>query len=249
MKNKRNKNPESYDEMLPVAFDENEEINLPEEYEIDEINEKSLEFLKKVKVESKNLELKNSKFKSIEWEFSLNVNNNIIFQDINEKLSIDKEWIIEIKKEFFHIQTDLLKYKKQNQKNAAMFKNVGDLIQSYNLYYENIKNFCIPDENILQELGPKLTNKICIRLISHFNKVLSQVSENEDKIFYWLYYILAMLQLPLVDDDNSILYSLNKKLIKMLTESREATITSKYIGMRIIFVIISEIFGQKVTTS
>jgi len=247
MKNKSKKNTESDDELLPVAFDENEVINLPDEYEIDEINEKSLEFLKKVKVERKNLESKNSNFKAIEMEISLNVNNDIIFQDVYEKLSIDKDWIIEIKKEFFNLQTDLSRYKMKNHKGSDMFKNVGEIIQTHNLYYENIKKFCIPDENILQELCPKLTNKLCIKLISHFNKVLSQVSENEEKIFYWLYYILAMLQLPLVDEDNSILYSLNKKLIKILTDSKEETISNKYIGMRIIFVIISENFGQKVT--
>jgi hypothetical protein len=238
---------ESDEEILKVAFDVDEDFNLPEEYELDEINQKSVEFLKYVKMESKNLELKNANSKSIGIEYSLNVNNNLIFQDVYDKLGIDNEWIKEIKKEFSQLQNEVSKYKKEkNMMNTSFYKNVGDLIKDYNLYYENIKHFSIPDEKILQELGAKLTNKICIKLINHFNKVFSQTSQNVDKFLMWLYYILAMLETPLVDEDNSVLYSLNKKIVKNLTEAKEETITNEAIGKRIIFIIISEIFGQKV---
>ena len=54
--------------------------------------------------------------------------------------------------------------------------------------------------------------------------------------------------MPLVDEDNSILYSLNKNLVKSLSENKEEipNIMTESIGKKMIFVIVSEIFGQKI---
>jgi hypothetical protein len=243
---KKNDSKDSDEEMLQVAFDINEGLNLPDDYQIDDINKKSVEFLKFVKTQRKNLEIKNENFKQIELEFSLNVNNHLLYQDIYDKLKIDKIWVDIIKDEFNKLRNQLVKYKKD--KNTSYFKNVGEIVKEHKLYLENLKYFSIPNEAILQDLCPKLSNKLCIKLINHFHKILSQTSQNTEVILVWIFYLLGTLEMPLVDEDNSILYSVNKNLVKSLSENKEEipNIMTESIGKKMIFVIISEIFGQKI---
>ena len=246
-KNQKN-SQDSDEEMLQVAFDIEEGLNLPDDYKIDDINQKSVEFLKFVKTQRKNLEIKNEKFKAIDIEYNLNVNNHLIFKDVYDKLNIDNIWVNLVKDEFHNLQNEIKKYKKE--KNTCYYKNVGDLIKEYNLYFENLKYFSVPNENILKNLCPKLSNKLCIKLINHFNKILMLNSQSTEIILVWIYYLLAMLEMPLVDEDNSILYSVNKNLVKSLSKAKEepaSNLNSKEsIGKRMIFIIISEIFGQKI---
>ena len=54
----------------------------------------------------------------------------------------------------------------------------------------------------------------------------------------WIYYLLIMLQTPLIDEDNSVLFSLNKNIVKHPNFEES-------IHMKIIHVILSEIFSQK----
>ena len=88
---KKNDSRDSDEEMLQVAFDINEGLNLPDDYQIDDINKKSVEFLKFVKTQRKSLEIKNDNFKQIELEFSLNVNNHLLYQDIYNKLKNSRD--------------------------------------------------------------------------------------------------------------------------------------------------------------
>jgi hypothetical protein len=79
----KKKNYGKEDELLQLAFNINEELSLPEEYQLDELNDQSVNFMKKVRHETELLELKNRFNKSErEIEYNLNVNNNITFEDI-----------------------------------------------------------------------------------------------------------------------------------------------------------------------
>jgi hypothetical protein len=242
-------NSESDEEMLQIAFDINEELNLPENYTIDEINQESLNFLRQVRNERKKLEIPHEKFNSIDFEFSLNVNNHLIFEDVYDKLQIDNIWIEIIKQEFNKLREQMASFGKE--KNSFFYKNVGELIKEYNLYAEKLNYAQIPNDEILKTLCPKLSNKLCIKLINHFDKIFSQTSPYLDKILIWVYYLMANLEFPLIDEDNSVLYLLNKKLLKFLKDKNEDTkITSNAsIAERIIFIIISEVFGQKVANT
>ena len=73
-----------------------------------------------------------------------------------------------------------------------------------------------PSDNMTTFLAVKLNNKNVIKLIKHFTRILLE-KKNLYNLFMWVYTLLSFLQKPLVDDDNCILYSLNK-LIKNLIE-------------------------------
>lgn len=246
----KNNDSQSDEEMLQVAFDVEEDLNLPENYQLDEINQQSVEFLKFVKNQRKNIEMKNENFKSIDLEFNINVNNNNIFKETYDKFAIDNFWIMAIKREFSNLQKRMAILKKEKERNTTHYKNVGDLIKEYNLYYENIKYFSIPNDTMIKELCPILSNKLCIKLINHFNKILFKSTTDEEKILTWIYFLLSFLEMPLVDEDNSVLYSLNKAILKHLIENSNdenlSTLCKESIGKKIIFVVISEIYGQKV---
>ena len=65
------------------AFDVDEELPLPEDYILDEINDQSVEYLKKVDQQRQALEHKHShKKNSIEIEYNLNVNNYNQFDNL-----------------------------------------------------------------------------------------------------------------------------------------------------------------------
>jgi hypothetical protein len=215
------------DELLNIVFDPDEVIELPDEYVLDEVNTESVRFLKAVQKERKEIELKNGKIKEINIEISLNVNNDLKYRDLYEKLDIARDWIELIIEEFSGLKNKLYDCKKSSTEKK--FQHAGDVIAHYKLYPENIKYITIPDPYFL---STSMTNKICLKLLSFFSKNYSE----DNTILIWVYYLLAMIETPLLDEDNSILYNLNKNVFKSINKIEE----------KLLFVIISEIYGQKI---
>lgn len=230
------KNKEIEDDLLQRAFDPDEELPLPEDYMLDEINYKSVQFLKKVEKEREKIERK----KEIDIEYSLNVDNQSKFTENYLKLNISMMWINAIKKEFNQLKS-LLK-KKAESLNSHKSMNAGDIINSYKLQKENVKYIEIPNDSIINTLLPQMTNKICFKLISHFEKLfLLHETSNFYAISMWIYFLLVLIKTPIVDEDNSVLYSLNKNIVRYLKDSNE-----ELVHLKIIHVLISEIFYQKI---
>jgi hypothetical protein len=232
------------DELVQRAFDIDEDLPLPQDYILDEINDSSVEFLKKVEKERNLLDNKHSYVnKRIELEFSLNVNNNINFQKNYEIFNISNNWIKTIKEEFrFLAELISTDYPKREKK-----YNTKEIISKYKL--NSLHEIPIPSDIIKSDLSEYLNNKVCIGLISHFEKLLRNCNvEFYYILMLWVYYLTTCLQTPLVDDDNSTLYNLNKNILKKLKLETNANpdFANGIISLKIIHVIISEEFGQKV---
>lgn len=243
------------DELIQRAFDVDEDMPLPEDYILDEINDQSVEFLKRVEQERRNLELNYAKNNNKDIEYSLNVDNNSKFTENYKFLKISEGWIKNIKNEFEYLQ-ETIRSVQENNKDSKQNLNLQEILNKYKL--NSFKDLHLPSDIVLEDLTPSLTNKICIKLITHLKKLLftnadKQVftdnTDNSNNSIYhcnlWIYYILASLKTPLVDDDNSVLYSLNKEISKIL-HCHQNFNENENISLKVNHVIISEIFYQKV---
>jgi hypothetical protein len=218
----------SDDDLLPVAFDIEENFKLPNNYVYDEMHEESILFLKRVKEEG-NIFKTNKSVKQI--EYSIGVDNQNIFKDNYKQMGITDKWIKQILNEYDRLKNSLDALRNHNK--ILLTSNI--IASQYKLYKEN-KYIQLPDKECINYLSTNMTNKLGISLL----KILSSIYEaNSDyNTSLWIYYLLHMLNTPLIDEDNSILYKLNKVLIKKNTNES-----------KILHVIISEIFKQRLINS
>jgi hypothetical protein len=242
------------EEVMERAFDADEETPLPEDYILDEINDQSIDYLKKVSKQREILDNKFEKNTQIEFEFNTNVNNLSDFENLYTQLHINNSFILKVKEEFnftcWSLQ-DLLNQSMQN-KHTKLILNYDQILNKYKLHKDQLP-FSIPYDYLVIDLVGCLTNKISIKLISHFNKLFLEFHKSHTdyvkNILVWVYFILTMLKTPLVDDDNSVLYEFNKNILyKYLTHGDVICLQENedISSCKIIFVILSEIFGQKV---
>jgi hypothetical protein len=229
------------EDLLPIAFAVNDNMPLPESYTNDPINEESMLFLKSVIKEGKQYERQdiNSIF-SVQGK----VNNNQIFEDRYISLGISPQWRRMIVKEFESIRNRIHKEYLTNKKE---FIDLNKIISDYKLQIENIKHIQEPSITTIEFCSKNMNNKICIKLIKHFNKLYMK-KENIYVILQWVYFFLFLLKLPLIDEDNAELYHLNKNILNCLLQKSEKISNQEEISQKIIYILISEIFGQKIIT-
>jgi hypothetical protein len=227
MKNKKS------DELLQVAFDIDEKVDIPDDYVLDDLHDESIQFLKNTK--SQGIACLSRVRNTKEVEYSLNVNNNKSYIDIYDRLGITEQWKILIKNEFESLGSYIQGIKVQNKVKLS----VDEITSKYRLHRENIKAIQIPSQEDIEKLSMNMSNRLCITLIKILMGIYQAISASEDdyKLCMWIYYVLLMIQLPLVDEDNSIIYKLNK----LIYSKGMGSINSK-----LLFVIISEIFRQKI---
>jgi hypothetical protein len=254
-KKSHNKYNELEEEIMERAFDVDEEVPLPEDYILDEINDQSVDYLKKV---SKQREALDNKFfeknSQIEYEFNTNVNNSNEFENLYAKLQITKNIISKVKEEFNSTSWSLFDMANQSNENnhRTLTLNYDQILNKYKLHRDQLP-FTFPYDYLLIDLVVCLTNKLCMKLISHFNKLFLEFYKSHKEyiknILLWVYFILMMLKTPLVDDDNSVLYELNKNILYndlmhgdviCLQETEDLS------SCKIIYIVLSEVFGQKV---
>lgn len=231
-----------------------------------------------------------------EFMFSINVNNEKLIEQSYRDFNIQQDWKNIILYEFKYLSgyyaelkatykncafDNILEQEQQininNYSHILNLNNLGkdfliheDVIKEFKLYREHIKSILYPSsDNLSTFLALKLNNKNLIKLIKHFEKNLILIN-NENVNMYnaliWVYMLLSFLQLPLVDDDNSVLYLLNKNIKNFISKKFEeektfesnvnssidnASIYPDYlkndlISAKIIYVILSEFFNQKV---
>lgn len=219
--------------LLQRVFNINEEMDLPEDYQLDEINEVCMKFLKNSKNERKLIDSSRNLIKDI--EFSSNIDNTKVFHDNYILFEIKEYWIENVKNEYFSTKNKI------NFLSNSVKLNFNDFVQKYRLQKEKIRGLILPTEDIINEINSILA----VKLINHFHNLLKN-GERIGIILLWIYSLLMLLDPPLVDDDSASLYSLNKTIVKELKKNIDKYSNEEIISMKIIFVILSEIFKQKI---
>ena len=207
----------------------------PDDVLIDnEMDEKIKNFFKN---NNMNIVNTNENILDSESESEIFINNNYLkFENDNniyEELKINNDFINEVLSEYEIVKDKILKLNIEKK---------NELIISKKNY--NISPF--PNDYILKTriLGFK-SNKKCMKQILTIKNIIFSNNEinniNLTKLYQWIYTFLLLLDTPLIDSDNSILYDLNKKIYL-----QEKNTNNNNIYLKIIFIIISKIFNQKI---
>ena len=161
-------------------------------------------------------------------------NIKTLTQENNSSLGITEQMVEKIREEFSSFQEEIIELAKNLPEKKG---------NSFVIPKKEFNSIPSPTNEILvSEVLPYRTNRYCMKQIKSINKILQSGNkiENIEVIYLWLYTYLSLLKTPLVDDDNSILYSINKYLFKSLKENKSDSYK------KVIYIIISEIFKQKV---
>ena len=171
-------------------------------------------------------------------DFYVNINEDNLKISINEvynKLNIKKEFINVVINEFNEVKNKLNELQKNCNYNNNFCKKL--IIN---------KNILIPfpnNEILITRIFPFLSNKYCLNQIKKI-KYLIFIEKNKDldfdKMFEWLYTFLLLIEQPLFDFENSILFELNKLIYYNFD------LLNKYLNLKISFIIISEIYKQRI---
>jgi len=171
-------------------------------------------------------------------DFFININEDNLKLSINEvynKLNIKKEFINVVINEFNEVKNKLNELQKNCNYNNNFCKKL--IIN---------KNILIPfpnNEILITRIFPFLSNKYCLNQIKKI-KYLIFIEKNKDldfdKMFEWLYTFLLLIEQPLFDFENSILFELNKLIYYNFD------LLNKYLNLKISFIIISEIYKQRI---
>ena len=172
-------------------------------------------------------------------EIEMNVhpdNVEVLRYQIYEHLNVSAFMVEEIKKEYECMKSKCMGMLKEGKERAKKL-NVVNMIKDFGK--------CVrPEQDVLvNNVFPYLNNNYCfvqikfIYRVIYSHKILINVPS---KVLYeWLYFFLIVLKMPLVDDQNAFLYKINKHIFKQ----NKTTLTTQD---KIIAIIISEIFNQKI---
>ena len=207
----------------------------PDDVLIDnEMDEKIKNFFKN---NNMNIVNTNENILDSESESEIFINNNYLkFENENniyEELKINNDFINEVLSEYEIVKDKILKLNIEKK---------NELIISKKNY--NISPF--PNDYILKTriLGFN-SNKKCMKQILTIKNIIFSNNNinniNLTKLYQWIYTFLLLLDTPLIDSDNSILYDLNKKIYL-----QEKNTNNNNIYLKIIFIIISKKFNQKI---
>ena len=171
-------------------------------------------------------------------DFYVNIyedNLKISINEVYNKLNIKKEFINVVINEFNEVKNKLNELQKNCNYNNNFCKKL--IIN---------KNILIPfpnNEILITRIFPFLSNKYCLNQIKKI-KYLIFIEKNKDldfdKMFEWLYTFLLLIEQPLFDFENSILFELNKLIYYNFD------LLNKYLNLKISFIIISEIYKQRI---
>ena len=157
---------------------------------------------------------------------------------IYEHLKVSIHMVDEIKKEYECMKQKcmlLLKETKENENGKKL--NIINMIKDFGKSIRPTK--CVLVKNVF----PYLNNNYCFIQIKFIYKVIYShkilINMPFNVLYEWLYLFLIMIKLPLVDDQNAFLYKINKHIFN----KNKTTLTTHD---KIIAIIISEIFNQKI---
>ena len=221
------KNDELFQE---IALSLNDNPNIyPEDYQIDHKDDEAIKELLKNNNQGPAISLKK------EMEVNSHPDNlNLLSQKENETLKVDEKYIKFIIDEYNNLQRKLFQLKEQNA-------NLGIKPEKFIFPKKGSITVNLNDEMLINQILPFVSNDYCIEQIRKINKHVFLKTKDSNRISYlteWLYTFLVLLKRPLVDDQNSILYEINKQII--IKQLQNDTY------LKIIYIIISKIFNQKI---
>ena len=174
-------------------------------------------------------------------EIEMNVhpdNVQVLRYKIYKHLNVNVHMVDEIKKEYECMKRKcmlLLKETKENENGKKL--NIINMIKDFGKSIRPTK--CVLVNNVF----PYLNNNYCFVQIKFIYKVIYShkilINMPFNVLYEWLYLFLIMLKMPLVDDQNAFLYKINKHIFN----KNKTTLTTHD---KIIAIIISEIFNQKI---
>lgn len=165
-------------------------------------------------------------------------NVQVLRYKIYEHLNVNVHMVDEIKKEYECMKRKCMMLLKETNENESGKKlNIVNMIKDFGKSIRPTK--CVLVNNVF----PYMNNNYCfvqikfIYKVIYSHKILINIPFNV--LYEWLYLLLIMLKLPLVDDQNAFLYKINKHIFN----KNKTTLTT---NDKIIAIIISEIFNQKI---
>ena len=228
--------------MNEKAFDiniQNEKDLYPDGYQIDDELDKDIQlFFKQQKNDDK--EFKNKSIENEEEESSSSSdmiystfpsNVELIKKNIYQKLNISENLIKTVIEEYSKTKNKFLEKNENNkkEKNKFFIKN------------KNLNEFDYPsDDIIINNILPFKSQSYIMKNINKSFKLLKMngkenANKNFEKLCEWLYTFLLFIEMPLSQDYSADLYSINKYIYNNFSKKPE---------VKIIFIIISEIFKQ-----
>ena len=152
-------------------------------------------------------------------------------KNVYEKMNINKKLIEAVFEEYFKTKNKFLNEKKRENNN----KHIELIIN-----HKEFNKYEFPKDNIIKNnIIPFKSNDYLMKNINKCFKVLKSCNKNSknelEKISEWLYTFLLFLEMPLTQEYNADLYSINKYIYNNFIKISE---------LKIIFIIICEIFKQ-----
>ena len=243
-------------ELLQKAFDvniKNEEYYPNCVYIDKDVDNEAMEFLKNTINEANQIEreqyLKTNTNNIVndndsddgDDEIEMNVhpdNVQVLRYKIYEHLNVNVYMVDEIKKEYECMKRKcMMLLNEANENESGKKLNIVNMIKDFGKSIRPTK--CVLVNNVF----PYLNNNYCFVQIKFIYKVIYShkilINMPFNVLYEWLYLFLIMLKLPLVDDQNAFLYKINKHIF-----NKNKTLLTTH--DKIISIIISEIFNQKI---
>jgi len=215
------------DNLMQKAFNIDEQLQIPEGYQLDPIDQQCMQFLRSKRTEENKTSKSKIKHKKEKVIPLKNCMDNEFY-----RIEIEENWRKEVLNEFCFVrsQVEELKNKSKDIKKLSF----EQLVEKFNL--DNIMT--APD---IRDLA-FINNNSAISLIEYLHEKINELSLYSSSLY--IYYFLSFLDVPLVDDSCSILYMLNKQLVELL---RNKTISeTDQISCKILYVIITDFFNQRI---
>lgn len=255
MKSNRKEDGNESNDLRTVAFDINDNTPMPLGYVVDElISNQAKAYIRNVKEERKRIKAK-KKEKIKDIEYNIFPDNNKQIDDIYSNINISLQYIEVVKNEYYSFKQKIKVYCKGSEEKL----NHEMIVKRFKLTIEKYNFLLIPSDSVLEIIGSSITNTNCMKLIKKIHSLLICDSEKNSfnkhyELVMWVYMILGYIEMPLVDDDNSTLYSLNKYLYQSIISKKHNDINTSntnsesiiIVSMKIVYIIISEIFKQKI---
>ena len=163
-------------------------------------------------------------------------NNEIIKNNIYERMHINKNLITSVKEEYSKTKEIFLKKNEENNKEE---KNISEN-NKFIICVKDFNKYDLPKDDVINnQILPFKSNEYLMKNINKCFKIMKNYNKNNkeelSKLSEWMYTFLLFLEMPLSPENSADLYSINKYIYNNFIKTSE---------LKIIFIIICEIFKQ-----
>lgn len=163
-------------------------------------------------------------------------NNEVIKNNIYERMHINKNLITSVKEEYSKTKEIFLKKNEENNKEE---KNISEN-DKFIICVKDFNKYDLPKDDVINnQILPFKSNEYLMKNINKCFKIMKNYNKNNkeelSKLSEWMYTFLLFLEMPLSPENSADLYSINKYIYNNFIKISE---------LKIIFIIICEIFKQ-----